>query len=125
MEFKSLGDNILLAEHLKELGDDALLDFWRDSNALDFPPGLPMRRSSMKETEARDAAVPEELADFFEFILRNEMNEAQFFAIPWNVHANDSSRFFWNRGNGREDIVLQELQLRSAQSGLSGRTLLK
>ena len=126
MEFKTLGDNALLAEYLKELEDDALLDFWRDTNVVDLPSGLPIWRPfPMKENGERDMAAPEELVDFLEIVLRSEMSEAQFFAIPQNVYAKNSSRLLWSRANGREDVVLQELQLRGVQSGLSGRTLLK
>ena len=124
MDFRACGDNVLLAEHLKELGDDALLDFWRDTTILDLPPGVSLRRPCSAKGGGDTAALAE-LADSLEFILHNDVGEAQFFAIPWNVYAKNSSGFFWNRAGGREDVVLQELQLRGAQSGLSGKSLLE
>ncbi len=126
MDFETLGDNALLAEHLKELEDDALLDFWRDTHALDASLGLLARRPfPIKENGERSLSGQEDLGDALEFVLHSEASDTRFFAIPRNVHAENRSRFFWGRAKGREDVVLQELQLRSAQSGLSGRTLLK
>lgn len=119
MEVFEYDENGSFAEHLKCLEDDALLDFWEESQAL--ASSMPfLQRPAMTELRKSEMPPSEAFVEFMELALRTDGNDLRGFAIPLAAQAKPETGAFWNSGGGRDGIVLQELQLRGARRCLAG-----
>jgi hypothetical protein len=110
-------DGFALAEHLKNLEDDALLDFWEETHTLDAPfAGLCRQSAVCENQEGNGISFQKELENMFEFALYDTVGKLQIFAIPMDSHMERRCGNFWGfAARGHESIVLRELQMRNAQ----------
>ena len=107
------------------MGDDALLDFWEQSQSFDAALSV---HSGVLEpmcpvgSNQPDPVALASLMDIMDAALQDDSGDLNIFALPVGAVVGGKTGRTWPDGLGHEGLVLHELQLRAAAKASSGFT---